>query len=108
MSAITLAIAPLVATIQTMNTQITEQSTILAELKGFKGQIDDLKMDVNDHERRLTHLNSELHKQDALLLGYKTINDRIVTSLRTDVNDARAKIPKLRQELMYSTVGLAT
>lgn len=26
-------------------------------------------------------------------MGYKTTNDRIVTSLRTDVNDARAKIP---------------
>jgi peptidoglycan hydrolase CwlO-like protein len=79
-----------------MTTQITKQSTILAELKGFKGQIDNLKMDVNDHERRLTHLNSELHKQDALLMGYKTTNDRIVASLRTDVNDTCAKIPELR------------
>ena len=108
MSVIMLAIAPLAATIQAINTQLTEQSTILAELTGFKGQIDDLKMDVNNHEQLLTHLNSKLHKQDALLTVYKTTNDRIVTSLRTDVNDTRAKIPELCRELMDSTVGLAT
>ena len=85
----------------------TVQSNILAELKGFKGQLGDLKMDVNNHERRLTHLNSTLHKQEALLRGYKTTNDRMVTSLRTYVNDTRAKIPELCQELLDSTVGLA-
>ena len=108
MSAIALAIAPLAATIQMMNNQITEQSTILAKLKGFKGQIEDLKLDVNNHEQRLTHLKSKLHKQDALLKGSKTANNWIVTSLCTDVNDTRAKIPELRRELMDSTVGLAT
>ncbi len=86
MSVITSAIAPLAAMIQAINTQLTEQSPILAELTGFKGQMDNLKMDVNDHEQRLTHLNSELHKQDALLTGYKTTKDRIVTSLCMDVN----------------------
>ena len=55
-------IAPLAASIPTMTTQLTEQSIILAKLKGFKGQIDDLKLDVNDHKQRLTHLNSKLHK----------------------------------------------
>ena len=43
-------IAPLAASIPTMTTQLTEQSTILAELKGFKGQINNLKLDVNNHE----------------------------------------------------------
>ena len=40
-------------------------------------------------------------------MGYKTTNDRIVTSHRTDVNDTCARIPELRRELMDSTVGLA-
>ena len=111
MSAIASAIAPLANTIQKMDTRFTSfataQSNILAKLKGFKEQLGDLKMDVNDHERHLTHLNSKLHKQDALLTGYKTTNDRLVTSVRTDVNDTRAKIPELCPELMDSTVGLA-
>jgi hypothetical protein len=43
-----------------------------------------------------------------LLKGYKDKNDKLVVTLRTDVNDARAKIPALRRELQDSTVGLAT
>ena len=62
MSVITSAITPLAATIQTMN---TKQNTILAELKGFKGQLDNLKMDVNDHERRLTHLTAKFKDNQA-------------------------------------------
>jgi hypothetical protein len=48
-------------------------------------------MDVNNYERHLNHLNSEFLKQDVLMTGYKATNYKLVTSLRTDVNDARAK-----------------
>jgi hypothetical protein len=62
MSAITSAITPLAATIHTMN---TSQNVILTALKGFKGQLNDLKMDVNNHERRLTHLTAEFKDAQA-------------------------------------------
>jgi hypothetical protein len=42
-----------------------------------------------------------------LLKGYKDNNDKVVATIRTDVNHARAKIPALRRELQDSTVGLA-
>jgi hypothetical protein len=43
-----------------------------------------------------------------LLKGYKDKNDKLVVTLRTDVNNACTKIPALRRKLQDSTVGLAT
>ena len=102
-----MALAPMTSFVESIKMM---KSCLLAEFKDFKGQLGDLHLDVNDHERRLTHLSSYLQKQEALLTGYKAHNNRlvIVTTLRMDVNDACAKIPELCRELVDSTVGLAT
>ena len=84
------------------------ESSILAKLREFRGQLGNLCVDVNNHERCLNHLNSQFLKQDALLTGYKATNDKLMTSLRTDVNDACAKFPELCRELVDSSVGLVT
>jgi hypothetical protein len=90
-------IAPLASLVKTM------ESSILAELREFKGQLGNLRMDVNDHEKPLNHLNSKFLKQDALLTGYKATNDKLVTSLHSDVNDACAKFPSFTESL-WTTV----
>ncbi len=85
-----MALAPMALFVDSVKTM---ESRIFAKLRDFKGQLGNLRLDVNDHERRLTHLSSNLLKQDALLTGYKATEDRLVTSLHMDVNDACAKIP---------------
>ncbi len=74
----------------------------------LNGQFDNLRCDVNNHDKCLTNLSSNLHKQESLLKGYKDKNDKLVVTLNTDINDARAKIPALCWELQDSTIGLAT
>ncbi len=74
----------------------------------FQWKFGDLRQDVNDHERRLSALNFDLLKQDSPLKGYKDTNDKLVATLRMDVNDTRVKIPELRREIQDSTVGLVT
>ena len=55
-SAITSAITPLAATLHTIHTR---QDTMITALEGFKSQLSDLRMDVNDHELRLTRVAAE-------------------------------------------------
>ena len=47
-------------------------------------------------------------KQNSVLKGYRDTNDKLVATLRVDVNDTRARIPDLRRELQDSTAGLVT
>jgi hypothetical protein len=84
------------------------EDRLLAKIDAFNGQFGNLRRDVNNHDKRLTNLSSDLRKQDSLLKGYKDKNDKLVVPLRTDVNNARTKIPALRRKLQDSTVGLAT
>ncbi len=82
------------------------EDRLLAKINAFNGQFGDLCQDVNDHEKRLTNLSSDVHKQEPLLKGYKDNKDKLVSTLRTDVNNACAKIPALQREIQDSTVGL--
>ena len=84
------------------------EERLLAKINAFKGKFNNLRTDVNDHERRLVALSSGLLKQESVLKGYKDTNDATIATLRTDVNNNRAKIPKLHQEIQDSTVGLVT
>ena len=81
---------------------------LVAKIDAFNGQCGDLRLDINDHERRLSTLNSDVLKQNSVLKGYRDTNDKLVATLRVDVNDTRARIPDLRRELQDSTAGLVT
>ena len=82
------------------------EDRLLAKIDAFNGQFDNLRCDVNNHDKCLTNLSSNLHKQESLLKGYKDKNDKLVVTLNTDINNARAKIPALCWELQDSTIGL--
>jgi hypothetical protein len=84
------------------------EDRLLAKIDAFNGQFGNLRCDVNDHDKHLTNLSSDLCKQESLLKGYKDKKDKLVVTLRTDINGACAKIPALRRELQDSPVGLAT
>jgi hypothetical protein len=84
------------------------EDCLLAKIDAFNRQFGNLRRDVNDHDKRLTNLSSDLGKQESLLKGYKDKHDKLVVTLRTDVNNVHAKIPALRHELQDSTVGLGT
>jgi hypothetical protein len=85
------------------------EERLLAKIDAFNGKFGDLRTDVNDHERRLvafksnvtdheTHLSTltlSLLKQESVLKGYNDTSDKSFATLRTDVNDTRAKIPGL-------------
>ena len=62
-SAITSAITPLAETIKTIHTR---QDTMITALEGFKSQLSDLQMDVNDHKLRLTRLAAEFNDARAM------------------------------------------
>ena len=98
------ALAPLASFVDL----VKAMNSLLFELKDFKGQLGDLRLDVNNLKWCHTNLNSVLLKQDSLLTGCKASNNRLVTSLRMDVNDPCSKFPELCRELIDSTVGLAT
>ena len=98
------ALAPLASFVDL----VKAMNSLLFELKDFKGQLGDLRLDVNNLKWCHTNLNSVLLKQDSLLTGCKASNNRLVTSLRMDINDPCSKFPELCRELIDSTVGLAT
>jgi hypothetical protein len=81
---------------------------LLAQIDAFNGQFGNLRRDANNHDKCLTNLSSNLRKQELLLKGYKDKNNKLVVTLRTDVNNTSAKIPALHRKLQDSTVGLAT
>ncbi len=83
------------------------EDRLLAKIDAFNIQFGSLRREVNNHDKHLTNLSSDLRKQESLLKGYKDKNDKLVVTLSTDVNDARAKIPALCRKLQDSTVGLA-
>ncbi len=84
------------------------EDCLLAKIDAFNGQFGNLRRDVNNHDKHLINLSSDLRKQESLLKGYKDNNDKLVVTLHTDINNSRAKIPALCCELQDSTVGLAT
>jgi chromosome segregation ATPase len=98
------------------------EDRLLAKIGAFHGQFGDIRMDVNDREQRLvtlksivtdhgSHLNaltSDLQLQESVLKGYKDTNDTTVATLRTDINDTRAKFPDLRREIQELNAGLTT
>ena len=53
---------------------------------------------INDQNRRIGELKSNLLKLESVHRGYKDTNNELVATLRTDVNDTRAKIPELRRD----------
>ena len=91
------------------------EDRLLAKFDTFNGQIGDLRMDAIDHERhiydqdrRIDKLKSNLLKLESVHKGYKDTNNELVATLRTDVNDTRAKIPKLHRDYQDSAAGLTT
>ena len=96
------------------------EARLLATINASNGKLGDLHQDVNDHERQLFHLKSEvtdhnkhlsdlnsiLLTQDSLLKGYRTTNDNTAATLCTDVNNTRARIPKLRRKIQDSVASL--
>ena len=91
------------------------EDRLLAKFNTFNGQIGDLRMDAIDHERRINdqdrridELKSNLLKLESVHKGYKDTNNELVATLRTDVNDTRAKIPELRRDYQDSAAGLTT
>ncbi len=84
------------------------EDRLLAKIDAFNGQFGNLRCVVNNHDKHLTNLSSDLRKQESLLKGYKDKKDKLVVNLRTDVNNTHTKIPALCHKLQDSTVGLAT
>ena len=91
------------------------EDRLLAKFDTFNGQIGDLRMDAIDHERRINdqdrridELKSNLLKLESVHKGYKDTNTDLVATLRTDVNDTLAKIPELRRDYQDSAAGLTT
>jgi len=88
---------------------------LLAKFDTFNGQLCDLHMDAIDHERRINdqnrridELKSNLLKLESVHKGYKGTNNELVATLRTDFNDTRAKIPELRRDYQNSAACLMT
>jgi chromosome segregation ATPase len=90
-----------------------------AKIDNFNGQFGDLRTDaidherrLKDHERRLNDLNSNMLKLESVHKGYKANNNDTVATLRTDVNDTRAKIPEFiersRTPLLHSAKNTRT
>jgi hypothetical protein len=52
------------------------EDRLLAKIDAFNGQFGNLRHDVNNHDKRLTNLGSNLCKQESLLKGYK---DKIIS-----------------------------
>ena len=102
--AITSSIAASMKTLDTHTASMSKmEERLKAKINKFNGQCGDLRADATDHERHLNHqerrlndLNSDPLKLESVHKGYKDRNNEIVATLRTDVNDARAKIPELR------------
>ena len=91
------------------------EARLLAKFDTFNGQIGDLRLDAIDHERRINdqnrridELKSNLLKLESVHKGYKDTNNDLVATLRTDVNDTRAKIPELCRDYRDSAAGLTT
>ncbi len=45
------------------------ETRLVAKIDAFSGQCGDLRLDINDHERRLSTLNSDVLKQNSVLKG---------------------------------------
>jgi predicted nucleic acid-binding Zn-ribbon protein len=89
------------------------EDRLLAKIEAFNGQIGDLRTNAIDHERRINDqdqrinkLKSNLLKLESVHKGYKDTNNELIATLRTDVNNTRAKIPELRREVQDSAVEL--
>jgi chromosome segregation ATPase len=90
------------------------EDRLLAKIEAFNGQIGDLRTNAIDHERRINDqdqrinkLKSNLLKLESVHKGYKDTNNELIATLRTDVNNTRAKIPELRREVQDSAVSSA-
>ena len=91
------------------------ENRLLAKIEAFNGQIGNLRTDTIDHERRINdqdrgidELKSNLLKMESVHKGFKDTNNELVATLHTDVNDTRAKIPELLRKYQDSAAGLAT
>jgi len=91
------------------------EARLLAKFDTFNGKIGDLRLDAIDHEwrindqnRRIDELKSNLLKLESVHKGYRDTTNELVATLRTDVNDTRAKIPELRRDYQDSAAGLTT
>ena len=96
---------------------VTSLSQMEEHLLDKIDSFNDLRTDANDHERRLvtlksavtdhslrlSALTSNLLIQESVIKGYKDTNDTTLATLRTDVNDTRAKFPELRREIQELT-----
>ncbi len=51
------------------------EDRFLTKINAFNGQFGNLRRDINNHDKRLTNLGSNLRKQESLLMGYKDNNN---------------------------------
>ena len=89
MLAITSAFTPLTETINTMNTR---QDKMITALEGFKSQLTDLRMDINDHERRLTRLSAEV--KEAQATASLTNPAKLETLVQSAITPVQASLDK--------------
>jgi predicted nucleic acid-binding Zn-ribbon protein len=82
------------------------EDRLLAKIEAFNGQIGDLRTNAIDHERRINDQDQRINELKSAHKGYKDTNNELIATLRTDVNNTRAKIPELRREVQDSAVEL--
>ena len=79
---------------------------LLAKIEAYNGQIGNLRTNAIDHERRINDQDQRINELKSAHKGYKDTNNELIATLRTDVNNTRAKIPELRREVQDSAVEL--
>ncbi len=83
------------------------QKEILAAITdSIQQNLGDLHCNVVDQGTSITDLGSDIRKQESLLKGYRDKTDKIIATLRSDVNDAHAGIPLLCRELQDFAAGM--
>jgi hypothetical protein len=86
----------------------SRKEILAAITDSIQQNLGDLRRNVVDQGTSITDLGSDIRKQESLLKGYRDKTDKIVATLRSDVNDARARIPLLCRELQDSAAGMDT
>jgi hypothetical protein len=84
----------------------SRKEILAAITDSIQQNLGDLHCNVVDQGTSITDLGSDIRKQESLLKGYRDKTDKFVATLRSDVNDARARIPLLCCELQDSTAGM--
>ncbi len=86
----------------------SRKEILAAITDSIQQNLGDICCNVVDQGTSITDLGSNIRKQESLLKGYRDKTNKIVATLRSDVNDARARIPLLCRELQDSAAGMDT